>query len=104
MIKCGIDFVLNKRIEKNLSNPAFLKKVFHPSELKSNKKKLPGIFALKEAAMKAIGRKLDWKDIEVIAKEGKKPEVRVSGKKFKSIDASISHDGDYTLGMVILEL
>jgi len=51
MIKTGIDLVLNKRIEKNIQSPDFLKKVFLPSELK-NKKKLAGIFALKEAAMK----------------------------------------------------
>lgn len=102
MIKAGIDLVLNKRIKKNLDNPAFLKKVFLPSELK-NKSKLIGIFALKEAAMKALGKKLDWQSIEVTAKEGKKPEIRVLGKKFKSIDASISHDGDYTIGMVVIE-
>jgi len=105
MFKCGIDLILNKRIEKNLDKPEFLKKVFHFSELKS-RSKLIGIFALKEAIMKALGEKIDWLDIEVIAREGKKPEIRVStntNKKFKSIDASISHDGDYTIGMVVLE-
>jgi phosphopantetheine--protein transferase-like protein len=104
-IKCGIDLVLNERIEKNLSSPEFLSKVFNPSELLADRKKLSGIFALKEAAMKAIGKKMDWKDIEVKASDGKKPEIRLSGiKKFKSIDASISHDGDYTIGMVVLEI
>jgi phosphopantetheine--protein transferase-like protein len=103
-IKCGIDLVLNKRINKNISSPEFLGKVFNPGELKNDRKKLPGIFALKEAMMKALGKKIDWKDIEVLVKEGKKPEIQVSSKKFKSIDASISHDGDYTLGMVVLEL
>lgn len=103
MIKCGIDLVLNKRIEDNLNNIGFLKKVFHPSELR-DKKKLIGIFSLKEAMMKAMGKKLDWKDIEVTAKDGKKPKIQVLGEKFKSIDASISHDGDYTIGMVMIEL
>ena len=103
MIKTGIDLVLNKRIEKNIQSPDFLKKVFLPSELK-NKKKLAGIFALKEAAMKALGKKLDWRDIEVRAREGKKPEIKFFGKKFKSLDASISHDGDYTIGMVVIEV
>jgi phosphopantetheine--protein transferase-like protein len=103
MIRCGIDLVLNKRIEKNLSNHEFLKKVFHPSELK-NKKKLIGIFALKEAAMKAIGKKISWLDIEVTAKEGKKSKITIENQKFKSIDASISHDGDYTIGMVVIEI
>lgn len=100
MIKCGIDLVLNKRI--NLNNSEFLKKVFHPSELK-NTKKLVGIFALKEAYMKAIGKKINWLDIEVKTKEGKKPEIFILGKKPKSIGCSISHDGDYTIGMVVIE-
>lgn len=102
MIKTGIDLVQNKRILKNLDNPEFIKKVFHPSELK-NKTKLIGIFALKEAFMKAIGKKLNWLDIEVKTKEGKKPEI-ITKNKFKSIDCSISHDGNYTIGIVVIEL
>jgi phosphopantetheine--protein transferase-like protein len=108
MIKAGIDLVLNKRIEANVNNSEFLKKIFHPSELKHEKSKLAGIFVLKEAAMKALGKKCDWKSIEVLAKDGKKPEIFLSEsikpKKLKSIDASISHDGEYTIGMVVLEL
>lgn len=102
-IQCGIDLVLNKRIEDNLASPEFLKKAFHPSELK-NKNKLVGIFALKEALMKALGKKMNWLDIEVITNEGEKPEIKVLENKFKSIDASISHDGDYTIGMVVIEI
>lgn len=105
MIKTGIDLVLNSRISKNLSNPLFVKKVFLPNELKNHEKsKLIGIFALKEAFMKAIGKKVDWKTIEIQAKPGKKPEVLVNNYKMKSIDASLSHDGDYTMAIVVLEL
>ena len=102
MIKCGVDIVLNKRIEDNIKNTGFLKKVFHASELK-NLKKLPGIFVLKEAVMKAVGKKLDWLDIEVDALEGKKPKIFIKGIKTNSIDCSISHDGEYTIGMVVIE-
>jgi len=105
MIKCGIDLVLNKRLAKNLSNPDFLMKVFLPIELKNHEKqKLPGIFALKEATMKAMGKKMNWLDIEVLAKNGKKPEIKIYGKKFKNIDASVSHDGAYTVAMVVGEV
>ena len=100
-IKTGIDLVQNKRILKNLKNPEFLKKIFHPSELK-NKNKLIGIFTLKEAFMKAIGKKLNWLDIEIITNEGRKPQIRTKNK-FKSIDCSISHDGDYTIGVIVIE-
>ena len=104
MIKCGIDLVENKRIEENIINSSFLKKVFHPSELRNKRSKLAGIFALKEASMKALGKKLNWLDIEVSVKEGRKPEIKIENQKLKSIDASISHDGDYTIGMVVLEI
>ena len=104
MIKCGIDLVLNKRMEKNLFNSNFISKVFHASELKLEKRKLTGIFCLKEAVMKIMGGKLDWKEIEVVFEKSGKPKIKVSGGKFKSIDASISHDGEYTIGMVVCEL
>ncbi|MEM4271389.1 MAG: 4'-phosphopantetheinyl transferase superfamily protein [Candidatus Pacearchaeota archaeon] len=108
MIKAGIDLVLNKRLKKNLNNESFLKKVFHPTELKHPKQKLPGIFALKEATMKALGKKLDWLDIEISAKSGRKPKIFLSEtikpKNLKSVDASLSHDGDYTIGIVVIDL
>ncbi len=106
MIKTGIDFVLNSRIEKNINNPEFLKKVFHISELK-NKTKLISIFALKEAVMKALEKKTNWLDIEV-SYNSPKPSVTLSEsikpKKFKSMGSSISHDGGYTIAQVVIEL
>ena len=107
MIKTGIDLVLNKRIEEKLNNLDFISKVFHPGELK-NKAKLSGIFALKEATMKAIGKKLNWKDIEIKFEKTGRPIVSLSNeikpKNFKCIDGSISHDGDYTIAIAIIEL
>jgi len=111
MIKIGCDLISNSRLGKQLSNWAFLKRVFYPSELKLAKNKLnklAGIFALKEATMKALGKKLDWKDIEIKIRENKKSVIflanSVKPKNFKYIDGTISHDGDYTLGFVIIEL
>ena len=107
MIKTGVDIVYNRRFEKLFTNEAFLKRVFHISELK-NKKKLVGIFALKEAVIKALGKKVNWKDIEIKVREGKKPEIILSNSikpnYFKDIDGSISHDGDYTIAFVVLEV
>jgi phosphopantetheine--protein transferase-like protein len=102
VIRCGIDLVLNKRLEKNFSNPEFLKKVFHASELRTPKN-LIGIFTLKEAVMKALGEKINWLGIEVKVREGKKPIIFVGGKNFKVLDCSVSHDGEYTVGMVVVE-
>ncbi len=107
MIKTGIDIVINKRFEKLKYNESFLEKVFHISELK-NRKKLIAIFALKEAVIKCLGKKVNWKDIEVKIKEGKKSEIflskNIQPKNFKNIDGSISHDGEYTIAFVIMEL
>lgn len=106
MIKIGCDLVLNSRLEKQLGNERFLKKVFHPSELKQAGK-LAGIFALKEATMKALGRKLNWLSIEVSAKDGRKPKIilanSIKPKNFRTIDGTLSHDGDYTIAFVVIE-
>jgi len=56
--------------------------------------------------MKALGKKVNWKDIEIKVKDGKKSEIILSNsiipKNFKDIDGSISHDGNYTIAFVIL--
>jgi len=107
VIKTGVDLVLNSRFEKNLSNQKFLEKVFHASELR-DKSKLISVFALKEAVMKALGKKVDWKEVEVKYNEEGKPEINLSEdvrpKGFVGIDGSISHDGDYTIGVVVVEV
>ena len=106
MIRTGIDILKIERFEKYKRNKNFLEKVFHNSELKENNR-LAGIFALKEAAMKAIGKKLNWKDIE-ITRNKDRPIIKLSDEikptKFKGIDGSVSHDGDYVCAVVILEL
>mgnify|MGYP001581148260 CR=1 FL=1 len=106
MIKTGIDIVHNMKMKSHLSVDSFLNKVFHFSELK-NKEKLIGIFALKEAVMKAIGKKVDWKFIEISFPKGK-PNIFLSDDiktdSIKSIDGSISHDGEYTVAIVVIEI
>ena len=106
MIKTGIDLVNNKRLEKNFSDEKFLEKVYHVSELR-DKSKLISIFALKEATMKALGKKVDWKEIEIKYIDSR-PEIRLSEdikpESFVSIDGSVSHDGEYTVAFVAIEL
>ena len=109
MIKTGIDIVYNKRFDKNLNDERFLERVFHASELKlKDKGKLAGIFALKEAVMKVLGKKTDWKDIEIKYDKNGKPEIKLSDnikpENLLGIDGSVSHDGGYTLAVIIIEL
>ena len=107
MIKCGIDIVSNRRIESKFGDSVFLEKVFSIPELR-DKAKLISVFALKEAVMKALGKKVNWKEIEVRYEKSGKPSIildeRLKPERFKGVDGSVSHDGDYTIGIVIIEL
>ena len=101
-IRTGVDIVLSKRFEKLIKNPDFLKKVYHASEL-ADKSKIVGIFSLKEAIMKSLGKKIDWKEICIKHDKNGKPIILLADKySFLHIDGSISHDGDYTIAFVIL--
>ncbi len=105
MFKAGVDIVLNSRFDKYKEDSSFLEKVFHPFELK-DKKKMISIFALKEAFMKALGKKINWKDIEVTYDSFGKPILNISdfGEGLKKVDGSASHDGEYTIAFVVIEL
>ena len=106
-IRTGIDIVLNSRIESKLSNSRFLETVFHPSELReTDVKKLAGIFAVKESVFKAFNLPPSgWLEIEIVKSRSGRPEVRLSDQikpgNLLSIDCSISHEGDYTVGSVV---
>jgi phosphopantetheine--protein transferase-like protein len=107
-VKIGIDILRNKRLKYAAENPEFFKKVFTPAELRY-KSKIATIFALKEAVMKALGRKVEWKDIQIIYKKGKsQPSIflspNIEPKNLKSLASSASHDEDYTVAVVIFEL
>ncbi|HZX61488.1 MAG TPA: holo-ACP synthase [Candidatus Methylomirabilis sp.] len=70
-------------------------------------------FAAKEAVLKALGtgwgRKIAWREIEVIGPRGKVPEVRLSGRArlaaeergVRRLHLSLSHDGDYAVAVVV---
>ena len=74
---------------------------------------LAGNFALKEAFAKAvgtgIGSQLSFQDIEIVRNEWGKPEVHYLGEKIelmkqaKSMDASISHDGDFLVAFIVID-
>jgi phosphopantetheine--protein transferase-like protein len=76
-----------------------------PSEEKNaSLERLAGIFAAKEAVLKALELKAgSWKKIEVRKTKEGRPEVRLIGldKNIKSQDISISHDGQYAVAVAI---
>ena len=106
-MRTGIDIVQISRIERLMSryDARFLEKVFTVSEITyANRRRRPaeplaGRFAVKEAFMKAVGRRLPWKEIE-ITMEGQRPTVAYQGDVYEGV--SISHEREYAVAVVVL--
>ncbi len=103
----GIDIVDVSRIARTMDRRGakFLEKLFSPEEMdffrgrKSITESVAGRFAAKEAFMKAQGRRLPWRDIEVLQKEGR-PYIRFKDELFQGV--SISHERTYAVAMVVI--
>ena len=103
----GIDIVDVARITKAIERygDRFLDKVFTAEEIKYAKGKrkigetLAGHFAAKEAFIKAMGKGLPWKDMEVQHEEGR-PFIIFRGNRYDGV--SISHERTYAVAVVIL--
>jgi len=104
----GIDIVNISRISRIMERyeKHFLEKIFTSHERTTmNKTKtfhetIAGRFAAKEAFMKAYGKPLPWRDIEVLVNNGK-PFIRFSGKEYSGV--SISHEKTYAVSVVMIE-
>lgn len=114
----GIDVVDVKRIEKT-DFEAFLQKVFCESEKnyilqKKNKyETAAGIFAVKEAVVKALGTgfvgKISFQDIEVFHDTFGAPYVELKNEAKNILDSkgniifvSLSHDGGIAVAMAAI--
>jgi len=106
----GIDIVNVTRFKKipYLSKPGFYKKIFLPSEInycmryRNSYEHFAGKFAIKEAVIKSIDEKLSPLKIKT-SHANSKPKVEILDKKFRKFVfiASISHDENYAIGVVI---
>lgn len=90
---CGVDLVSDERIR---GIDADKTKYFHEDELGSGK--LPSVFAVKEAAMKACSLDVSWLDVHVAYVDGA-PEVTVRGFTGE-LTCSVSHDDGRTVAVV----
>ncbi len=112
----GIDIVEIKRVHKliNEYGNKFLDRTFTKKEIqycqnKSNPAQhYAGRFAVKEALIKAFGKPLALKEIEVENLIQKGPRIKLTGKakkslKNKKILLSISHDHEYAVAQVVLQ-
>ena len=106
MNSIGIDLVYIPEFERRLLQSGGAEKAFTTTELSQNKtpEALAGVFAAKEAFMKAIGRKIDWQEVWVEKQNNGQPLLAslVLSQEVKA-SVSISHDGDYAIAVVMVE-
>ena len=121
----GVDIIENKRIQKSIKNPLFIKRIYTSKELKqsNNVNNKVGYFskrfAAKEAFSKALGLgfriNLNFKDIEVINDKMGKPYyvknrkiTRIIQKNFKiknfKFFLSISDEKNYSTAFAIIQI
>ena len=120
MYKIGIDMTTVSRIEKSCEKETFRNHVFTENELslfyhreKPKFSSLAANFAAKEAFSKALGtgvRNFNLNEVEILRDElgapyfnfyGKASEIVMAGGY--SAKASLSHEGEYAIAMVLLE-
>ena len=105
----GIDLIQIDRFKKipYLQNESFYKKNFSKDEIEyclkfdDPYKHFAGKFAIKEATIKSIEKKIELSNIITFHKNDR-PCVKILTENF-SFKVSVSHDGDYAIAIVILE-
>jgi holo-[acyl-carrier protein] synthase len=107
MIKgVGIDIVEISRIKKIIkaNGKRFLQRTFTENEINyansflNMAERLAGRFAAKEAVIKATGKKISMKKIEVLNNADGKPYVNIPG-----VQISISHEKNYAVAIALYE-
>lgn len=107
----GIDVVKVNRFRKIPydKNKRFYKKIFLPSEIayctkfKDQERHFAGKFAIKESVKKSISKKINMRDI-VTSHSKSRPTVTIRNNKKYQFLASISHEDEIAVGVVISEI
>src|SRR6202521_2890761 len=119
----GVDIAEVGRIRGTIEKrgEAFLRRIYTPGEIayceqfKNKYERYAGRFAVKEAAMKALGtgwsRGVRWVDVEVVRQRGGRPSLALKGEARKIADAlgvkniavSITHTSEQAIAQVIFE-
>ena len=108
-IKTGIDILRKRRFLGSMKRggKAFLERTFTPQELRQNtKEQLASIFCMKEAVMKALELPGNsWLMISTSRKENGKVVssllTQAIAGRIASLDTSISHDGEWIIGIAV---
>ena len=108
----GTDIIEISRIEKLLTNTAFIKRCFSEQEIEYIGKRAESaaaIFAAKEAYSKALGtgfRNFSLLDIEIFHDELKKPYIKAYNNakiQDSNIFLTLSHCREYAVAYVVIE-
>lgn len=106
-LRIGTDIVHIPRIASLLSNDTAVARTFTHDELKNkDPPHLAGIFAAKESVFKALGIAPSWLDVEIASLANCRPYASLAKRlgPAKIIGISISHDGDYAIAFVIIDV
>jgi holo-[acyl-carrier protein] synthase len=104
----GIDLIEIARIERAMQNPRFIERILTPRERETplTVERLAGRWAAKEAVAKAVGRSLNWHDVEITNEPSGGPCAVVEGGVLPPaahILISISHEKGHAVAMAIIE-
>jgi phosphopantetheine--protein transferase-like protein len=98
----GVDLVHIPEFQKQLTTggATFLHKAFNPSELqKDSSEHLAGVWAAKEAILKAGGIQVGhWTDIHITYDDSGRPSATVGSEHY---DISIAHHGEYAVAVAM---
>lgn len=116
VVGVGIDIVSVDRIEAAVRRrPRILERLFRSEEReRSDVRSLAVRFAAKEAARKALGRRLSgtlWRDVYVVGGHGTAPRLVLEGTMLRAaqtlgvtaVHVSLSHEGKMAVAMVVME-
>lgn len=123
IVGLGVDIAEVERVRAAIERhgETFLRRIYTPAEraycekYRNKYERYAGRFAVKEAAMKALGtgwrRGIRWMDIEVTRQKGGKPSLELHGAArtiadelgVKHIALSITHTAAQALAQVIFE-
>jgi holo-[acyl-carrier protein] synthase len=110
-----IQQVIESQKERFLRRVYTLDEVAYCEQFKNKYERYAGRFAVKEAAMKALGtgwsRGVRWVDVEVVRQRGGRPNLALKGEAKKIADAmgvkniavSITHTSEQAIAQVIFE-
>jgi holo-[acyl-carrier protein] synthase len=113
-MEVGVDIIEIERIEAAAANPRFVERVYTEAERERSQKRrnpaeeLAGRFASKEAVIKCLGRRVPWKQIEILNEPSGKPYVQLYGRakelaQGRRIILSISHCRQYAVASAVME-